>query len=369
MHEDVYLNLREHLDSLPGGYPTTDSGVEMRILEKLFTPEDARMAVCLSREPDSPAAIARKRGVPESEAAEQLESMARRGLILRVRNEGEVLYGAVQFMVGIYEHQSVSMDREFAELAEEYLLYVGMAQGQNETEQMRVIPVASTIDVTSDIATYDQIRELVGEKRVISVSPCVCRKQQGALGNECERPWDACMRFGEMAEYYIENGWGRRLSPEEALRALDLAEEQGLVLMPDNAQDIEFVCSCCSCCCAWLRTFKMFPNPAEFLRSNYCAVKDLENCTACLTCIERCPMDAVQRVRAGRRDRPGKVHRLRGLPFHLPGESDITGPQRTDSDSACEFRGKAGPDNGGERPGLAALSCGGAEPAAFDIAT
>lgn len=293
MKEDIYLNLREHLDSLPGGYPTTDSGVEMRILEKLFTPDDARMAVCLSREPDSPAAIARSRDLPESEAAEQLESMARRGLILRVRNEGEVLYGAVQFLVGIYEHQAVSMDREFAELAQEYLLYIGMAQGQNETEQMRVIPVASTIDVTSDIATYDQIRELVGEKQSISVSPCVCRKQQGALGNECERPSEACMQFGEMAEYYIENGWGKRLSPEEALRTLDLAEEQGLVLMPDNAQDIEFVCSCCSCCCGWLRGYKMLPTPAEFLRSNYCAVKDLENCTACLTCIERCPMDAV----------------------------------------------------------------------------
>jgi hypothetical protein len=125
VNEDIYLNLREHLDSLPGGYPTTESGVELRILEKLFTAEDARIAVCLSREPDSPAAIALRRGVPESEAAEQLESMARRGLILRARNEGEVLYGAVQFLVGIYEHQAVSMDREFAELAQEYLFTSG----------------------------------------------------------------------------------------------------------------------------------------------------------------------------------------------------------------------------------------------------
>jgi ferredoxin len=101
------------------------------------------------------------------------------------------------------------------------------------------------------------------------------------------------MAFGEMAEYYIENGYGRMVGQDEALRLLELSEERGLVPMPDNAQDIHFVCLCCSCCCGWLRNTKMLPNPAEFLRSNYYAVKDYELCSECLTCVERCPMDAV----------------------------------------------------------------------------
>ena len=39
--DEVYLELREFLDRLPGGFPATDIGVEMKILRKLFTPEGA----------------------------------------------------------------------------------------------------------------------------------------------------------------------------------------------------------------------------------------------------------------------------------------------------------------------------------------
>ena len=35
MTDTIYLKLREHLNALPGGYPTTPSGVEIRIIEKL----------------------------------------------------------------------------------------------------------------------------------------------------------------------------------------------------------------------------------------------------------------------------------------------------------------------------------------------
>jgi len=38
---DVYARLREHLDELPAGFPATETGVELRILHRLFTPEEA----------------------------------------------------------------------------------------------------------------------------------------------------------------------------------------------------------------------------------------------------------------------------------------------------------------------------------------
>jgi electron transport complex protein RnfB len=174
MSDEIYIKLREFLDSLPGGYPVSNSGVEMRILEKLFSQEDAQVALCLSMEPEPPAVIADRCGMPESEITDKLESMARRGLVFRTRKDGETVYQAVHFLVGIYEHQLDSMDREFAEMMEEYVLYIGMAQGQNETEQMRVVPVASAIEVTSEVAPYDQVRELIKGKEAISVQPCIC---------------------------------------------------------------------------------------------------------------------------------------------------------------------------------------------------
>ena len=42
---EVYRKLARHLDNLPGGFPSTESGVELRILRRLFTPEDAELAL------------------------------------------------------------------------------------------------------------------------------------------------------------------------------------------------------------------------------------------------------------------------------------------------------------------------------------
>jgi len=39
MSEDAYTRLREFFDAMPGGFPATDSGVEIKILKKLYTPE------------------------------------------------------------------------------------------------------------------------------------------------------------------------------------------------------------------------------------------------------------------------------------------------------------------------------------------
>ena len=39
MSEEIYARLREFMDALPGGYPATPSGVEIKLLKKLFTPE------------------------------------------------------------------------------------------------------------------------------------------------------------------------------------------------------------------------------------------------------------------------------------------------------------------------------------------
>ena len=51
MNEDVYTQLREFMDSLPGGYPATPSGVEIKLLKKLFTPEQAELTMKLRQEP------------------------------------------------------------------------------------------------------------------------------------------------------------------------------------------------------------------------------------------------------------------------------------------------------------------------------
>ncbi|MBC7246396.1 MAG: 4Fe-4S binding protein [Actinobacteria bacterium] len=294
MSEQTYARLKELLDKMPGGFPATESGVEMKILSKLFSPEEAELAVCLEREPRSPKEIARRHGIEEAEAAERLASMASRGLIYREGEGGDARYRLEQFIVGIYEYNLGTMDRELAEMVEEYIPYVGLAMAGAKTLQTRFIPVGSAVDASHAVAAYDRIRDLVREHEFLGVKQCICRRQQGLLGRRCHYPLEICLMFGDFARYHLENGWpGRRIGVDEALGLLERSEELGLVLLAENAREIRFVCSCCPCCCSGLRIMKVLPNPGEILHSNYRSLLNADACDGCGVCVERCPMDAI----------------------------------------------------------------------------
>lgn len=293
MSDEVYHQLREFLDKMPAGFPSTPEGTEIKILKKMFTPEEARIALVMQPMPEKPSAIAERLGMDEREAAEKLEEMAKKGCIYRVRAGGDVLYMAIQFVVGIYEFHLNSIDRELAELMEEYIPHLGRMWAATPTKQLRVVPVGSVLDSTPAVATYNKIRDMVAGQELISVAPCICRKEQKLMGHECDRPHETCLQFGMAAQYYIDNGMGRRISVDECMKILDKAEEEALVLSPNNAKELLNICCCCSCCCGVLRMLRAYPRPAEQAQSAYRAKIDPDACSACGTCLERCQIDAI----------------------------------------------------------------------------
>jgi len=294
MSEDVYLKLREFLDTLGSGYPTTPTGVEIRILKKVFLPSEAKLTMQLKSEPEEVSVIAARVGEEEKALGDRLEAMALKGLIYRVRKGDKPLYQAVHFIVGIYEFQLNALDKELSQMIEEYLPYFGMSLMSVKTKQMRVIPVDSSVRASAKVETYNKIRELVNGQTTFSVAPCICRKEQDLLGKKCSRPLETCLGFGNFAEFYIENKMARPISKAEALRILDLAEESALVLCPTNSQEPAGVCCCCPCCCPILRYSKLMPRPADVVLSYYQANIDSELCSACGQCADRCQMAAIK---------------------------------------------------------------------------
>ena len=100
MTDSIYIKLREQLDQYSVGFPKTASGIELKILQKLFTPEEAAMYLDMTMMLEAPQAVAERTGRAPEAVSALLERMAARGLIFRQRKNGDVRYAAVAFVIG-----------------------------------------------------------------------------------------------------------------------------------------------------------------------------------------------------------------------------------------------------------------------------
>ncbi len=294
MTANVYYDLREQLDQYSMGFPSTESGVELKILRKLFSEDEARLYLNLSMMLETAEAVAGRLGQDPGEIAGLLERMFEKGLIFRRKKGDSLLYGAVPFVVGQFEFQLKGMDREFAELFDQYLIEALGRQGIGEMAPMRTVPVNKSIDHSWQVTPYEDVRKIFQGRDKIAVADCVCRTQRSLLDKGCDKPKEVCFQFGSHAEFYVDKGMGRFITEEEALRIIDKCEEDGLVPQPFAARDAGGLCNCCGDCCGILRSIKLHPKPAEKVITNYYAAVDPDSCSACETCLDRCQMDAIK---------------------------------------------------------------------------
>ncbi len=291
---DIYKKLAEHLDNLPGGYPSTESGVELRILHRLFTEDEAAIALRLTLKPESIASIVERTEFSSEVLTESLEEMAQKGLIFRSYKNEVVMYSAAMFVVGIWEYHLNDLDPELVKDVNEYLPHImNEVWTKTNTKQMRVVPVSKSIVQDVEIASYEDAEALIRAQSKITVQPCICRKEHEVIGEPCKYPLEVCFAFGAAAYYYEENKLGRAIEVEEALEILETGREAGLVVQPGNAQKSANICMCCGCCCQILKNMKKLGKPAEEVHSNYYAVINETECVACGLCEERCHMDAI----------------------------------------------------------------------------
>ncbi|MGD8251432.1 MAG: 4Fe-4S binding protein [Desulfobacterales bacterium] len=292
--DDVYRQLATHLDNLPGGFPPTESGVELRILRRLFTPEEANIALGLTLMPEPVPVIAGRMGRDEASLGAILGDMSHKGLIFRMTKRGQTLFSAAQFVIGIWEYHLNDLDPDLIRDVNEYLPHLSREiWTKTDTKQTRVVPIGKTLSAEMTVTPYELAEEIIRQQSKIVVQPCICRREHRMVGKGCEYPMDVCLSFGSGAYYYEENGLGRPISQDEAIEVLRTAQEAGLVLQPGNAQRPSNFCMCCGCCCQILKNMKRLEQPAKVVHSNYFAEVSAEDCIACETCSERCHMDAI----------------------------------------------------------------------------
>jgi electron transport complex protein RnfB len=294
--DDVYVRLARHLDDLPAGFPAAKSGVELRILRRLFSEDEAELAQLLTVIPEAAASVAARADLSPEEAARRLEAMSRKGLIYRhQRRDGSLQFSANQVVIGIWEYQVGRLDPGLVADMDEYMPTL-MARGSwRATPQLRTVPVMQSIPIRHEVMAHEKAEELLSGRDRFLIAPCICRRERTLVGHGCGKLEEACLIMGSGVEYYRENGIGREINREEALAILKRADAEGLVLQPSNAKKIANVCMCCGCCCGVLRTIKAFPRPADYVSTAYRVELDAAACQDCGACLARCPMGALAR--------------------------------------------------------------------------
>lgn len=286
---------------MPVGYPATESGVELRLLKFLFTPEQAEIALGLDHRFRTVEQIHERikhLEISPQELETRLEEMVDRGNTYRKRKDGMNLYANIPLVIGMIELAGPRLTPEVLMDTNNYFQEGFAAEyASSKVPQTRIIPVGKSINAEHRIGTYEELRALIekaGDR--IRIGECMCRNGMKAAGQPCKvtTRQETCMAFLDFADMVGEKGWGRKITKEEALEIAAKNEEDGLVLQPANEQEPEFLCSCCGDCCGILRMAKAMPRPADVVASNYYAVSDPDTCIACETCVDRCQMDAVE---------------------------------------------------------------------------
>jgi Pyruvate/2-oxoacid:ferredoxin oxidoreductase delta subunit len=297
--DTVYRRLQEHLDKQAVGFPKTDSGAEIRFLSKLFSPDEARLALYLSYTPTTTEIIvlAASPEFVQEQVKRLLDSMQAKGAISWKEKEGKDYWCSLPMIVGMYEGQDGRVDPELMTEALSYLQASRMRAFLTAMpSQMRTIPLGISIPVTHNIASYDQIGALVeASTGPFIVLPFICRETAAWREHPCKKTnrSETCLGFGEMALGVLRRKHGREILKKEVLSILRQNEADGLVLQPSNAQNPSFVCSCCGCCCGMLTMQKQLRHPVDFWTSSFQAVVDETFCTSCGTCVKRCQVNAI----------------------------------------------------------------------------
>jgi len=299
MSDQVYYKLAKVLDTLPNGFPPTESGIEIKLLKKIFTPDEADLFCDLRLTTETAEEISARTGRPLEGLEDKLTSMWERGEVWGQVVDDVKSFKMIPWIVGIFEFQNSRMDLEFCELCEEYAMHFGMETFSFTPHLLQVIPIEEEISADQQVVPYEQLSNIIENGKSFSLNSCICKKEKGFLGNPCSKPEDVCMWISDVPDFHNNSYWGNKISKEEAYDVLRKSEEAGLVHMTTNIQEGQwFICNCCGCCCGGLISVKM--GITSICNAHYYADIDQDKCDECGVCLEeRCQTEAIEETDEG----------------------------------------------------------------------
>lgn len=306
MSKDIFKELADSIAARPNSHPVINCPEFVELLEELFSPEEAELAIVLPVGSNTVEKIASVADRSAEEVLPLLESMADQGLVFIMERKGDVTYKLMEVVPGFFEFQfmkgeSTERDKKVSVLFKNYFDKIHESSLNIPEPMKRIAPFSRVISVEREVEAgtvvhpYETVSEYIDNAEYISVSQCYCRHHGELLGDPCKFPKEVCLSFGPNAKFIAERGFGRMISKNEAYKILDKTEELGLVHISSNTTKyVEYICNCCPCHCGILKSLLNVEMPSMAAISNFELIIDEENCIGCGECAEKCPAGALE---------------------------------------------------------------------------
>ena len=326
----VYEKLQRTINEWPIRAPPSKNLDKM--LRLIFTPEEAEIMAFFNQphldRPSEKKFLKRVLKATDKYTEQQildiLEGLARKCMINKsikkdVDGKEKAKYYVWPMVIGIFEwfYSKVGMEdgtyseetiKKVTRLFENYA-YEGfmMEIGPSNYPWARVLPAGQAnkiIEVNEDLGIdkpvvlpFEQVENAIKNARKIVIIKCACRTKgkysPDPEHGQCTHPIDACMVLDASGEFEYAGMVVEKPTSEEALEMLKKWEKRGLVHCTSNAQEMNFICNCCSCHCGILRGIVEMRNPRALMKSNYMARYNDNKCKECYRCVKICPTKAI----------------------------------------------------------------------------
>ena len=317
-----------------GVLPTPVNKTLIEILKLLLTEDELDFINAFKRKASQTMEQLKKSSkLPETQILLFVKELAKKGFIFnQPSSKGLMVYRLLPLlMVGAFEYlymkkiEHNEMDKKLAKMFSDYFEETRDFI-QNNYDQIlpvfeKMLPIDRTMPILADTTQGDEINlsineeievpeeqilltqkveELIEKCEDISVGHCFCRHHRDLLGKPCKHTdlRENCFTFGKSARYIAEQGFGRLISKEEALDIMKKSEDDGLVHKAfhphsDITKAETSICNCCKDCCGTLEWWRM-GMVALINSTNFLSQVDSDICSGCGTCVEKCPVDAIE---------------------------------------------------------------------------
>ncbi len=298
--KDSLIPLIDRLNKYPIGL--VDSGKLREILGLLFDEQEAFIASRFPLEEATLEELVRATGLSGETLLPLLEIMADKGLVMDMPYAGTTYYLLMPGLIGFFEftfmkrRTDLPMER-VATLMREYLQESQAKEFfGSETQLTRTLAYEEHIPVSSEIATYEQARELIRRAGMGAVGLCYCRHKKEHQGKTCAKgaPVEGiCISLGSAARFLARRGFAELKTEDELLEVIDRARELRLTHVTDNIREQpSFICNCCRCCCELMAGVQMGYHDG-IAKTGFTAVINPEDCDYCGTCFPACNVKAI----------------------------------------------------------------------------